>query len=152
MLALCNFLPRGGAETGDVPIHFPLQLVIENDAQTSAAFLVNAGRFLLIEEIQVGVVIGFSRFDEAVVDRLVLRNHATCAHEPVSSPGEREEFARRRFGAFKSTSAHETFPNEILDVHAGPILATSVGVLGEVVRGDDSKLAEFRNRTNFRIT
>ena len=113
----------------DLAIDFSLQFIIENYAEIPPAFLDNPSCLFLIEAIEVCVVIGFSGFDEAVVDGLVFRDEAVCAQQAMPSFGECQQFARICFRAIKRSFAREPLANEVLHVTVGHFRPAAVGML-----------------------
>ena len=59
--------------------------------------------------------------------------------------------ARVRLGASEHAAAGETQANQILEVAVGPFQLAAVTMLGEVVPGNDAKLAELDHRADFRL-
>jgi hypothetical protein len=58
----------------------------------------------------------------------------------MPSFGQRQKFARSRFGAFKRTLAREPLADEILHVAVGQFSIACVGMFGEIAGGNDAEL------------
>src|SRR6266699_3450261 len=61
--------PGLGAEPSEILVEFPLQFVIENDAEIPAALFEDFPGLFLIEPVEIYILVRFFRFDEAVVSR-----------------------------------------------------------------------------------
>src|SRR5271154_5312423 len=59
-----NFGLRLGSQVRDVTKDFPLELVVQDDAQIAPSLGLNAGSFLLIEAVKISVVVCCSRIGE----------------------------------------------------------------------------------------
>ena len=60
-LVLAVWVVLFGSKQGEVSVEIPLQFIVQNDAERPAAGASNAGRFFVIEAVQVGVVPCFAR-------------------------------------------------------------------------------------------
>jgi hypothetical protein len=83
--------PGLGAEPGEISVEFPLQFVIENDAEVPAALVEDFPGLFLIQPLEICIVVCFFRFDETVVSRLTFANKPIGAYQPVSVFGERQQ-------------------------------------------------------------
>ena len=94
-------------------------------------------------------MIGFSGFDEAVVDGLVFRDEAVRAQQAMPSLVSVSSSRGFVSGPFERSFAHEPLPNEILHVTVGHFSVAAVGMLREVVGGDDAELSKLDDRADF---
>ena len=67
----------------------------------------------------------------------------------MPSFGECQQFARIGFRAVERSFAREPLANEVLHVTVGHVSLAAVGMLGEVVGGNDAELAKLDDRADF---
>ena len=60
------------SQQGQIVIQIPFEFIVEEHADRAASAALDAGNFLLIEPVEIGVVFDFAGFHQAVVDGLVV--------------------------------------------------------------------------------
>ena len=60
------------AQQSEIAIQISFDFVVEDDANRAAARALDAGGLFLVEAIEVGIVFRLARFEQAVIDGLVL--------------------------------------------------------------------------------
>src|ERR1700739_1426587 len=97
-------------------------------------------------------MVRLAAFDETVVDRLAgWDEDIRSGHQPVSAFRHRKQFPRARLGAVKRSSTRDTQTNEIPDITGGFVPVAAVGILEEIVSGDNAELPEFGHATDLRF-
>src|SRR5208337_3184111 len=102
---------------------------VKDHTEIAPAVSLDPSGLFLVEAVEVCVVIGFSRFDEAVVDRLALRCEAVCAQQAMSSLSQRHEFARIRFRTLERTLATDSPADEIVQSALEQFSIASLGIM-----------------------
>ena len=96
-------------------------------------------------------MIGLAGPREAVVHGLASGYEVVRPDKFAPCFGERPKFARAGFGSFERPPTGDTLANEIFEVAIGHLLLAAVSILGKVVPGNDTKLAQLDDRRDFRF-
>ena len=89
------------SEFGQVAIEIPLEFIVQNDAQRSAASAFDPVGFLVVKAIQIGVVFGLSRLHQTAVDGLVFGEAVRVLQKPLPLLGQGEDAQRLSLRGFK---------------------------------------------------
>jgi len=60
------------SQQGEIAIQIALEFIVEEYADRAASAALDAGNFLLLKPVEIGVVFDFAGFHQAVVDGLVV--------------------------------------------------------------------------------
>ena len=92
------------SELGQFPMQVALQFIVEHDAKRPASRTFDPCGFLLVEPIERGVMLGFARLHETVIDRLTFGHAARLQEEALGFFRENKEafaaFRRSRLTGF----------------------------------------------------
>src|SRR3984885_4566404 len=146
-----NFGLRLGSQVRDLTNDRPLELVVQDDAQIAPSLGLNAGSFLLIEAVKIGVMICFSGGGEVGVGLLAWGPQPGPAQEPVSFAGQCQKFARASFRSLERALAHEPFADKTLAVLVELLPTAVIGVSREAFQGNDAEFPQFCDRLNLRF-
>ena len=120
------------SEQGQIAIQIPLQFVVEKHADRSASAALDAGSFLLIEPVEIGVVFDFTGFHQAVVDGLVVGHLVRVLEKAMPGFCERDNAQRLLLRDFKGVVPDQGLACERANVLLHSFTISAVGVLRKV--------------------
>ena len=127
------------------------QFVVENDAKVPASLAFNlCGRFL-IQPVEVGIVMSFAGFGEAVVQGLTFAGALGLREKAVAVLGKREQLAGARFFVRNGFHFDEALTNEIFHVGSHAIVVTAIGKFREILLGHSAEFPELHHRCDFGV-
>jgi hypothetical protein len=103
----------------------------------------------VIEPVKIGVVLGFARLDQAVIDRLLFGKMAGLFQEPSAGLCERDGAKRFFARDFKRAFRDKGLPPETPEVAFHARGVARIGVTSQVWRRNHAEFAEFPEGVEF---
>jgi hypothetical protein len=123
-------------ELREIAVEALLHLVVENYTEISASLPLDLLGGLLIKPVEIGIVVGFSGFGEAVVENLTFTRALCLGEETMAVLGEGERFSRAHFLTRSGLYFDKAPAHQIFAIWPHTPFVPAVCELGEILLGD----------------
>jgi len=128
---------------GQIAIQIPLEFIVEENANRPASAALDAGCLFLIEPVEIVVVLDLARFQQTVIDRLIVGNFVRVLEKAVASLRERYNSQGLFLRDFNGLVADERVTGKPPNIFVHPFSISAVGILREVRHRNHAELADF---------
>src|SRR5438552_10628242 len=119
-------------ELREIAVESFLHLVVENYPEISAPLPLDLLCSLLIEQVEIGIVVGFAGFGKSAVENLTLSGALSLGEKTMAVFGESEQLARSHFLMRNGLHFDEALAHKICDIRPDAPFVPAVGKLGEI--------------------